>query len=65
MKNIKDNAFNVELAWVNSKVCDALVFLVTPSPVLFLQTLDDSRIFQVFFFVVFFMSFLNWTSDLL
>ena len=54
MKNIKDNAFNVELVWVNSEVCDAIIVLVTPSPVLFLQTLDHFRIFQVFVLFIFF-----------
>ena len=53
MKNIKDNAFNIELVWVNPKVCDALVVLVTPPPVLFLQTLDHFRIFQVFVLFIF------------
>ena len=62
---MKDNAFNDELVWVNFEVCDALVVLVTPSPVLFLQTLDDSRIFQVFVPFIFFNSLLNWASDLL
>ena len=54
MKNIKNNAFNVELVWVNSEVCDAIIVLVTPSPVLLLQSLDHFRIFHVFAPFIFF-----------